>query len=479
MNAAGVDCIATDKARPCLFVLPVNDAFLVCNPPAGVASLVNGPALHRLRRAVGQVPSAPSYPSLSDDLHQLAVLLAQKPEAPPAATGPLHPLFLGLLPTRSCNIRCAYCDFGADGPQAAAMSPALASAALTWYARFLEEAGHGRMEVHFFGGEPFVAREVVETAVHRSRLLADRHGLALHLEVSTNGVFEPEYAQFVGDYFQAVVLSLDGFQEVHDRHRPARAGRGSFAQARQTAALLARTPTELCLRCCVSTLNVHRLEEIALWFCKEFQPSAINFEPLTGNSSTLAAGLLPPDPYLFARQYAKAHAQTLRHGVKPVYAATEGEPSRTSFCPVGKDALIVSADGRISSCYLPQEAWLERGLDLDVGRLDAQGHLRIDTDAIVRLRRLPEDKPRCARCFCQWVCSGGCHVHHTYPGSPLAYEPFCIQTRLLSACRLLEEMGLGSVAETLLDDRQAMEALAQRPSDLFEDLPENPMPEAA
>jgi uncharacterized protein len=455
--------------RTKLFVLPVNEAFLVHNPLDGIASLLNASALKALRR---RMATTVQDPSLSAELAGLADLLLRAPAGPPSLEGPLNPLFLGLLTTRRCNCNCVYCDFEAGKEAASEMSPAAAVAALTWYADFLKDAGLGHMEVHFFGGEPLVSREVIETAVHRSRLLVDRHGMSLHLEVSTNGIFGEEYARFVGDYFHAVVLSLDGFREIHDRHRPVSAGRGSFSSARQTASLLSQSPTELCLRCCVSNLNIDRLEEIAAWFCEEFQPSVINFEPLTNNPKAATAGLLPPNPYVFAERFAKARAVAARYGIKAVYAATEGEPSHTSFCPVGKDALIVSPDGRVSSCYLPRKAWVERGLDMEVGRLlereAGPGGIQVDPEAIARLRGLARDKPRCKRCFCQWVCSGGCHVHHSYPGSSLAYEPFCIQTRLLSACRLLEDMNLSHVADTLLADPKAMEALALHPSDRFD-----------
>ena len=478
MNASGTDKGAGKGAdngaagmfRTGLFTLPVNDAFLVYSPLNGVASLLNAAALKALCH---KMTAAGPEPSLPVDLGELADLLCRTSMEPPSLERPLRPLFLGLLPTRRCNCHCVYCDFETDEEAASDMSPATAAAALTWYARFLEDAGQDHMEVHFFGGEPLIKRDVIETAVHRSRLLAGRHGLSLHLEVSTNGIVDPEYARFVGDYFHAVVLSLDGFQDIHDRHRPINSSCGSFAAARQTAALLSQTPTELCLRCCVSNLNIDRLDAIAAWFCEEFQPSVINFEPLTNNAKARAAGLSAPDPYAFAGQFAKARAVAARYGIRAVYAATEGEPSQTSFCPVGKDALIVSPDGRVSSCYLPRKAWVERGLDMDVGRLDldrraGRGGIHVDPDAVARLRQLVRDKPRCGQCFCQWVCSGGCHVHHSYPGSSLAYEPFCIQTRLLSACRLLEDMNLPHVAEALLADNKAMEALALQHSDCFD-----------
>ena len=490
MKAANVDSAmhAAARGKPGgmfrtgLFVLPVNGAFLVHSPLNGIAALLNASALSALRRRMAAGTPDPSLPAEPAQIDGLADLLLCAPAKPPSLEGPLNPLFLGLLPTRRCNCNCVYCDFEAGEEAASEMSPAMAGDALTWYADFLRDAGYGHMEVHFFGGEPLINRDVVETAVHRSRLLADRYGLSLHLEVSTNGIIDREYARFVGDYFHAVVLSLDGFRDIHDRHRPVRAGRGSFSPALRTASLLSQSPTDLCLRCCVSTLNCDRLEEIAAWFCEEFQPSVINFEPLTNNAKARAAGLSAPDPYVFAARFAKARAVAARYGIRAVYAATEGEPTQTSFCPVGKDALIVSPDGRVSSCYLPRNAWVERGLDMDVGRLDMArpdayhldadrraglGGMHVDPGAVARLRGLVRDKPRCERCFCQWVCSGGCHVHHSYPGSSPAYEAFCIQTRLLSACRLLEDMDLSHVAETLLADTKAMEALALHPSDHF------------
>jgi uncharacterized protein len=446
-----------------LFVLPVGDAFLLHNPLLQVSSLVNATALDLFRQGLsGETALA----SLSQGLADLFMLLTEKwPDRQVSGQLRLQPQFLGIIPTRACNIACRYCDFGSGRAKHRTMSLNMAGAAVTWYADYLHQTDQTRMEIHFFGGEPFVARDVVETVLHRGRFLAARHKLEPHFEVSTNGVFERDYARFVGDYFHAVVLSFDGFQEIHDRHRPMDALRGSFDSVRQSALLLAESPTDLCLRCCVSSLNVERLEEIGDWFCREFQPAAINFESLTVNPETLAAGLHPPDPYLFAKNYSSARRRIQQHGIKPVYAATESEGLRTSFCPVGKDTLIVSPDGRISSCYLPQSAWKDHGLDMDVGRIDRNGRVAIDHAAIFRLRHLVTDKPRCINCFCRWTCSGGCHVSHTYPGSPLHYEDFCIQTRLLTACKLLDEMGQEQAAEGLLADKAAMEALAMNISD--------------
>ena len=453
-----------------LFLLPVGESFLVYSPSRRLTALMNAPAAKELRLAL-KSPSRPFPKGLEGFLEEAA---EGNPEGnaigPPPDFRPLKPLFLGLLPTRGCNCRCLYCDFGAGGGNGRDLAPPMAARALGWYADFLREARLERMEVHLFGGEPFIRRQTVEVIVHRSRLLADKYGFDLHLEASTNGLFEPDYARFVGDYFQAVVLSLDGFENSHDGHRPVDPGLGSFAFAERTARVLSGSQTRLCLRCCVSKLNIDRLEEIADWFCRRFQPAVINFEPLTVNPKTVSAGLEPPGPYEFARLFCRARARAARYGIGAVYAAVEGEPWRTTFCPLGRDALIVNPDGRVSGCYLPRESWLAVGLDLDVGFLSKTVRLTLDPAAVVRLRRLSRDKPRCRKCFCRPVCSGGCHVHHSHPASPADYDDFCRQTRLIAAVGFLEEMGLLEVARAFLADGRAMESLADQKSDLLEDV---------
>jgi radical SAM protein with 4Fe4S-binding SPASM domain len=155
-------------------------------------------------------------------------------------------------------------------------------------------------------------------------------------------------------------------------------------------------------------------------------------------------------------------------GVRAVYSAAQVERARISFCPVGTDALIVSPDGRASACYLMPEDWQARGLDMDVGWVHENGMVVVDQAALTRARMLPLQKPRCESCFCQWTCAGGCHVNQTYPGCSDQYTPFCIQTRLVTACVLLHDLGCDDLVDKLLSDRRAMEMVAHQGWDPIE-----------
>jgi sulfatase maturation enzyme AslB (radical SAM superfamily) len=232
---------------PRVFAVPVFDKWLVFAPLDRVAALVS-------RAALTEFPG------------ELAVALAGEPEPEPRPReGPVEPQFLGLVPTRACNLSCAYCGFGAT-PHGEQMDPRLAAAGVDWMAEYAARNGRGTLDVHFFGGEPFAAPDVVDVALHRTRAVAAEKGMLPHLEVATNGVYNEARARWVGDYFDAVVLSFDGFRAVHDRHRPAAGGRGSFDQVASTARVLSASPADTCLRVCVAQDNVAQLAETVAWF---------------------------------------------------------------------------------------------------------------------------------------------------------------------------------------------------------------------
>ena len=439
-----------------VFAVPLFDCWLVHAPLLKISAVING-AAHR------ELSTDPDC--LDPHLADMRAALAEVPsEIPQPLQGAVSPPFFGLVPTRACNLNCVYCGFGA-GPQSDLMTIPLAVAGVNWMAAYALSSGRRTLDVHFFGGEPLIAFEVVEVAVHRARCVASQNKLHPNLEVATNGAYSETRARFVGDHFNTVVLSFDGFEEIHDRRRYFASGAGSFPLVSRTAHICSESPADLCLRVCVAEDNVDRLPDIAGWFCDEFRPSAIDFESLQPTLQSERAGLRPPDPYRFAASYMIARRIALEHGVDAVYAAASIDELRITLCPVGNDTLILHPDGRLSACYLPEPDWRCRGLDLNLGALLPDGTTTLDPAALQRVRHLVGQKPRCPRCFCRWTCAGACHVNHSYPGCPGDYDDFCIQTRLVTACRLLQELDFDSLAMELLENHHAMERLALHADD--------------
>lgn len=379
--------------------------------------------------------------------------------------GRFEPAFLGLIPTRDCNLACEYCNFVTGGEREAVMSRETVRDAVAWYLDVVAQSGAQAAEVHFFGGEPFCAEEVVDFAFHAARLRAAEIGCTVRFEVATNGTFDEKRCRWVADSLDNVILSLDGPAEIQDRYRHRRGGQGSFESVARNARILSEGVAELSFRVCVTAETVDKVPEIAAWLCKDFFPTSVCFEPVQPTRQSEAAGLIPPDPLRFAQSFIQAAWILEDHGVDAVYAAADIQARRVSFCPVGSDAAIVSPDGGVSACYLLRRDWESTGLDLRLGQLE-HGSITLDRDGVASARSLNVwNKPFCADCFCKWHCAGGCHVNHALPSVPGAYDRLCIQTRIIALRNVLKAMGRDDLTPALLADANALESVVWQAPD--------------
>jgi uncharacterized protein len=449
-----------------VFVLPILNRYLVYAPLADFAALVDRVAVQRIQEGLeGGIGTG----QLDGIVHALRT--TARP-APLPNQGSLVPPFLGLLPTRDCNLACEYCGFLAPGNGERVMSLDLARDAVAWYLDLVKQSGRRTAEVHFFGGEPFCAEEVVHLAVHAARLKAAEFGCTVRFEVVTNGTLVEDRCRWAADSLDSVLVSVDGPALIQDRYRHRKNGRGSFAAVARNARVLSEGATELSFRACVTAETVDCMPQTAAWLCEEFRPIAVCFEPVQPTPQSEAAGLTPPNPWAFARSFIRAAQILEAYGVEPVYAAADISTCQVSFCPVGRDVAIVSPDGTISGCYLLRQEWEAKGLDLDLGRFE-NGIALIDNQALEAVRSLNVwNKPSCALCFCKWHCAGGCHVNHLLPARPGAYTNLCIQTRIIALRNILTGMGYDGpcLASSLLEEEQALAQAIWQASDTLADV---------
>jgi uncharacterized protein len=389
---------------------------------------------------------------------------------PNGAASPLNPAFLGIITTRACNLACKYCAFGASHSTAGAMPVSIAQAAVDWMARIVKERGRSVLRVDFFGGEPMQAPEVVAATARRAAERAGELGLVRHLEIATNGCLKEPAVRLLAEEVNHVVLSLDGPEAVHDAHRPLRSGAGSFQTVLRNAQRWGQGPTRLSIRSCVTEATCDSLVQTTEWFCHTLRPAALNFEPLRVTPQSERAGLRPPDPWKFARSFHRAARAAASLGVPTIFAAAAIDQVRSSFCPVGQDVVIVSPDGTANACYLLEEEWRRRNLDLRLGSFRPDGSVEIDSDQVQRVRQLSRDHRDCDSCFCRWSCAGGCHVSMRDSGRRQKREDFCVSTRILTACGLLDRLGLNELTDRLIEDQTALEQLVLQPSDALADL---------
>lgn len=394
------------------------------------------------------------------------------PSAPapvPKAGGP-SPRFLGLLPTRSCNLACRYCGFWQQEAADRQMPIETARSAIDWYLENVADRGSCEAEIHFFGGEPFQAYEIVDFTYYYSRRRADEIGAKLRFEVATNGVVDRARAQWIADHLSTVVLSFDGPHDIQDRQRPFPDGAGTFDAVLATARVLSDGPTELCLRACVTADSVHRMEETADFFSTVLRPDTVCFETLQDSKRARSFGLSAPDPWQFAVNYYQARSILLQRGIEAVFAGAEIDQPRVSFCPVGSDSVIVSPEGELAACYLLPQEWRSAGLDMRLGAMSPEGEVSLSREALEAVRRLNvREYTGCDDCFCRWHCAGGCHVNHQAPKRPGDFDEVCVQTRLITLLKLFEAMGQSSVVQCILANPKSVADAVHQATDRLTD----------
>ncbi len=449
-----------------LFALAILDKFLLYAPLHQLSALVDRQALREIQQWQKNESETCPRKAVFSFLQQS---VTYPTDIPSIRVGPVKkPLFLGLIPTRGCNMACRYCDFAAPKNSSPVMSLSLARAAVMAYFHLLGETGETQAAIHFFGGEPFWADEVIHFVVPFAAATAASHGITVHFEATSNGLYNENRCRWIADHFHTLVLSLDGPADVQNYQRPALNGRQVDEIITRNARILSQGNVNLIVRVCVTAATVTRLPEIAHWLSQEFQPSAVCWETLIASPLALAAGLVPPDPWQFALQFNAAATILESQGIQTILSTADISANRLTFCPVGQDALIVTPEGQINACYLLERDWQRQDLDLRLGYLDEQqNRFVLDPQAVRHARQLNvTQKPFCTNCLCRFHCAGGCHVNHT-PGGP--HDPLCIQTRLITIASLLRQLNQPELAVAWLSAQAADHATTWQMSDYLVD----------
>jgi uncharacterized protein len=436
-----------------IFSIPIGDVFLLYAPLNGLAALVDEEFFHILRTRINH-PDQPVDQKISDFLK---VISSKKTQIEGINSGLLrNPLFLGLITTRGCNMACKYCDFAAPKNKQRPMGLKLAKNCVDAYMDLITQNNIDQAEIQFFGGEPFFQNTVVEFTTLYARERAKDLGIQVHFEITTNGIIEPDRAKWVSENLDAVVLSLDGPEIIQNLHRPLPNQRESFSNVYQTAKILSEGPSELIIRTCVSEIQVDHVMEIADWIAQNFICSTVCFEALVPSECSRKNGINPPDPVKFGINVIKTSSILEKYGIDTVTSGTDINRIQKSFCPVGKDALIVDPSGKVNACYLLPEDWQKEGLDLSFGQVvsgSQRSSFLIDYPILDTIRSLAETKgDLCESCFCKYHCSGACHVNHKMIRTATDYDPVCIQTRIITLGKLLNLVESHQIRDHWLED---------------------------
>jgi uncharacterized protein len=285
-------------------------------------------------------------------------------------------LHLILLPTERCNFRCTYCyeDF----------SVGRMSAETILGIKRLIDRRLGSLEslsISWFGGEPLLARSVVEEiSDHVVRLAAERPDLVYEGDMTTNGfLLDAAAVELLAQLgIRLFQISLDGPETLHDGTRVRRNGQGSFHQIWRNLLAIrdGSAPVNVLLRIHLTPDNLPVMPDFVLQVRETFLKDGrfrVLLKPVErlGGPNDATMGVVPQEtrPEILAK-------------LENILVDENGGSQRLFPAPhvcyaSRPNSLVIRADGRVGKCTVAL-----RDPANTIGSLLPDGSLDVDNDRL-------------------------------------------------------------------------------------------------
>ena len=335
---------------------------------------------------------------------------------------------LTIVPTLDCNFRCTYCFSYARRER---MSAQVQQALMRFVDGKLAHADS--LSVAWYGGEPTLCLDLIESLSAQLRSLCERHGAQYQAsDIVTNGYLLTEkVAQRLKEAgITQAQVTLDGDRETHDQRRPLQGGHGTFDRILDNVAAT-RSILDIQIRINIDRSNAgtavaaldalveHGLQGLPAYFG--------HVQPFTEACSGIASACLSDQEFgelnlaltrqAIARGFSSLHYPHLQLG--GVCGADYG------------NSYLVAPDGLLFKCWAQASLGVEQAIgnifDDQVTPLQRQNLVRyLDWD--------PMQDGTCQDCRVLPICMGGCPYMrvHGAPGSNCApWRHFLLDTLAL------------------------------------------------
>jgi uncharacterized protein len=268
--------------------------------------------------------------------------------------------------------------------------------------------GEGSCGLIFFGGEPLLCRERIESTVACARAIERQGKGRFHCKTTTNGLLlDDAFLEFAVREDVLVAMSFDGVREAHDRHRRLVDGTGSFdllvshlvrlievrpyasvllVVSPDTAALLSHS-VEFLLELGCRYLVVS-LDHAAVWSEESLAALEHQYRILSG---------------LYVRWTRAGRKFYLSPFEVKLASHIHGSAYRKERCELGSRQLSVAPDGSLFPCV--QFTRAGRASPWCIGNV----HSGIDQEARAAIRAKADlQKEPCRRCAIESRCNNTC-----------------------------------------------------------------------
>lgn len=337
---------------------------------------------------------------------------------------------LYLIPTMVCNYRCKYCQFIQDfndNRNVSTMSVVQARGLVDEFYEMSAGTAPGNRDLVFFGGEPFMAPEIVTAVMEYVRV--ERDDSELNLIAFTNAsMVTDEIARTCARNRLYAIVSMDGPACVNDEARVDLMGRGSLHRTIEGYKRFKAAGCKVGISIMAGTHNVDSLRESVEWLLDELEPDEVGiagtFHPLGDQPNPFQA-----DPEAVVSAMVETYTACRDRGVYVDQVARRLRPfvakrAKLKDCMACGGKTIATPKGMDGHC----EYLAFRKQSQVIPLVQINGNQTADW-----VKRAPVLKRDCQNCPALGVCGGGCpyNAYQLHGSLDALDEENCNQTRAL------------------------------------------------
>ena len=339
-----------------------------------------------------------------------------------------------------CNLDCTYCFFLSKDALYPGERMRMSSETLETYLRQLfESQPDGPVSVAWQGGEPtLMGLDFYQRVIDLIHQFARPTQIIEHTMQTNGTLLNEEWAKFLKRHSVLVGLSVDGPQEMHDKYRVWKDGRGSFDEVLRAWELLKRYQVDTNILCSLSAANADEPLAVYRFFRDELGAKHLQFIPIIERSTPVdleiaekgwtdkpgrrrilykQQGNLVTSRSIPADQYGSflsaVFDEWISHDVGDVFVqifdvtlgAHVGMYSLCVHAPTCGSALVLEHNGDMYSCDHYVEPDYKLGNILETPMIDLATSAQQVQFGRNKQTLLPH---MCQQCDVRFACNGGC-----------------------------------------------------------------------
>jgi len=321
--------------------------------------------------------------------------------------------------TNECNLRCKYCYIEKTK---ISMNKEVAEKTLLKIFSSAKKHGIQKIIFKFSGGEPLLELPTLLYMLENIRVLEYNFGIKGICVILTNGILlTKKTINNLKKYNIHYALSIDGLKKINDKTRIFKNGKGSFLYIEKAINNLINKNTSFSVSIVLTKNNIKNIPELTAYLLKKkipfgfslFRDNRFSKDNLSASNKDLI--------YYLKKAYKKIYDNIPKPNIinYSLDRISIRKPHLES-CGVGKNYMVVTSSGNITSCHMAQDAKIGSINDNDLintiteKSFIKQGSLTVD------------NKKNCSKCIWRYFCCGGCPlIAKNYYGTFLAPSPYC------------------------------------------------------